>query len=171
MASTQAAYPASHELALERVMRVIDLIAARPDIADEDALIALVADGIGAVDAELLIRFVPCGLTYALLKLLGVSKFPSTYQVQNAAGKWVELPLAVEHYFSTALRVGYDVTTLGYTERISREVFTAATLRSAEMNAINQYFESGGTLEGLVDSRLGPPTFIGLTAEQIAASR
>ncbi len=171
MASTPTVYPASHDEALERVMRVIDLIAARPDITDEEAVAALMRDGIGEVDAELLIRFVPCGLSFALLKLLGLSKFPSMYQVQDAAGQWVELPLAAEHYFSTALGVGYDVTTRGYTERVSKAVFQAATLRSAEMNAVNQYFESGGTREGLAGGTLSPPTFIGLTAEQIAAGR
>lgn len=59
MASDPKAYPASHDIALERVMRVIDLIAARPDISDEDAVVALVGDGIGEVDAELLIRLEP----------------------------------------------------------------------------------------------------------------
>jgi hypothetical protein len=152
-------------------MRVIDLFGAQPDLSDEDAVAALVRDGVSEVDAELLVRFVPCGLSFALLRLLGLTKFPSTYQVQNAAGQWVELPLADEHYFSTALGVGYDVTTRGYSERVSKAVFQAATLRSAEMGAVNKYFESGGTREGLARSTLGSPTFIGLTAEQIAASR
>ncbi len=143
MASTSPVYPASHEQAPKRVMWVIHLIGARPDITDEQAVAALVGEDIGEVDAELLIRFVPSGLSFALLKLLGLTKFPSTYRVQNAGGQWVELPLAAEHYFSAALDVGYDVTTRGYTKRISRETFTAVTLRSAEMNAVNKYFESG----------------------------
>ena len=171
MASTPSVYPVSHEEALARVMRVIDLIAARPDITDDEAVAALMRDGIGEVDAELLIRFVPCALSFALLKRMGLSKFPSTYQVQNSAGQWVELPLAAEHYFSAALGVGHDVTTRGYTERVSRAVFQAITLRSAEMHAVNQYFESGGTREGLASSTLGPPTLIGVTADQIAACR
>jgi hypothetical protein len=171
MASTPTVYPASHEEALERVMRVIDLIAARPNLTDEEAVAALVRDGVGEVDAELLTRFVPCALAFALLKLMGLTKFPSTYQVQNSAGRWVDLPLAAEHYFSVALGVGYDITTRGYTERISKPAFQAVTMRSAEMNAVNQYFESGGTREGLAGSTLGSPTLIGITAEQIAASR
>jgi hypothetical protein len=171
MASTPTVYPASHEVALERVTRVIDLIAARPDISDEEAVAVLVRDGIGEVDAELLIRFVPCALSFALLKLLGCSNFPSNYQVRNGAGQWVELPLAAEHYFSAALGIGHDVTTRGYTERVSKEAFQAVTLRSAEMNAVNQYFESGGTREGLAGSTLGPPTLLGITTEQIAAGR
>jgi hypothetical protein len=152
-------------------MRVIDLIAARPDITDEEVVADLVRDGIGDVDAELLIRFDPCALSFALLKLMGLGKFPIAYHVQNSAGQWVELPLAAEHFFSAALRVGYDVTTRGYTERVSREAFQAVTLRSAEMHAVNQYFESGGTREGLAGGTFSPPTLIGVTAEQIAASR
>jgi hypothetical protein len=171
MASTPAVYPSSHEEALERVMQVIDLIGARPEITDQDAVAALVGDGIGQVDAELLVRFVPVALSFALLKLMGLSNFPSTYQVQNSAGQWVELKLANEHYFSAALGVGYDVTTRGYTQRVSKAVFQAAIQRSAEMNVVNQYFQSGGTPEGLTGATLGPPTFIGVTAEQIAASR
>ena len=138
MATTPAVYPISHDDALEHVMRFIDLIAARPDISDEEAVAVLVRDGIGEVDAALLIRFVPCALSFALLKLMGLSKFPSTYQVQNSTGQWVELPLAAEHYFSAALGVGHDVTTRGYSERVTKVAFQAVTLRSAEMNAVNQ---------------------------------
>lgn len=152
-------------------MQVLDLIGARPDISDQVAIEHLMASGVSEVDAELLTRFVPMGLTFALLKCMGVDQFPSTYLVQNAAEQWVELPLAAEHYFSTALMVGHDVTTQGYTDRVSKEVFQAVIVRSAEMNAINQYFESGGTKEGLANCKLGPPAFIGLTAEQIAAGR
>jgi hypothetical protein len=152
-------------------MRVIELIAGRPDIPDEEAVAALVKDGISDVDAELLIRFVPCALSFALLKRMGPSNFPSTYQVQDSAGHWVEFPLAAEHYFTAALGVGYEVITHGYTERVNKEVFQAVTIRSAEMNAVNQYFECGGTREGLAGGTLGPPTLIGITAEQIAVSR
>lgn len=150
-------------------MRVIDLIGPRPNITDGEVLATLIGEGIGEVDAELLIRFVPCALSFPLLKRMGLDKFPSTYQVRNCAGQWIELPLADEHYFWAALEVGYDVTTRGYTQRVSKETFRAVTSRSAEMRVVNQYFKSGGT--ELAGCTLSPPTFIGLTAEQIAAGR
>jgi hypothetical protein len=84
----------------------------------------------------------------------------------------VELPLADEHYFSAALGAGYDVTTRGYTQRVSQETFRAVTSRSAEsaeIRVINEYFKSGGT--ELAGATFSPPTFIGLTAEQIIAGR
>lgn len=171
MDSTPVAYPSSHGEALERVMQLIDLIASRPDLDDEDAVAALVHGGVGEVDAELLVRFVPSALSFALLKRVGLSKFPSTFQVRDHPGRWVEMPLAAEHYFTAALGVGYEVTTRGYTERVSEETFRALTLRSAEMNALNKFFEAGNTAEELAGATLGPPTLIGVTAEQIAASR
>jgi hypothetical protein len=171
MASRPAFYPDSHAQALERVMRVIDLIAARPDITDEEAVADLMREGVGEVDAELLIAFVPCALSFALLKRMGMNKFPSSYQVRNGAGRWVELPLASEHYFSAALGVGHDVTSRGYTERVSKETFQAVISRSAEIRAVNQYFTSGGTREQLTGAMLGAPALIGVTAEQIAANR
>ena len=171
MASTPTAYPSSHGVALDRVMQLIDLVAARPDIDDEEVVAALVQSGVGEVDAELLVRFVPCALSFALLKLMGLSRFPSTFQVQDEAGRWVEMPLAAEHYFSAALRVGYDVTTRGYTDRINKETFRALTLRSAEMGAVNQFFKAGHTASELAEGSLSPPTLIGVTAEQIASSR
>ncbi|NUQ13294.1 MAG: hypothetical protein HUU26_13355 [Gemmatimonadaceae bacterium] len=84
-------------------MRVIDLLGAQPQMSDEDAEAVLVQGGVGAADAFLLIRLVPCGLAFAMLKRMGLTKLPSTYAVVNAAGEWVQLPLATEHYFSTAL--------------------------------------------------------------------
>jgi hypothetical protein len=165
------AFPPSHEVALNRVMRLIDIIAERPALDDNDVVSALFQSGLSEVDAELLIRFVPCALSFALLKLMGARTFPSTFQVKNNAGQWVELPLAREHYFSAALGVGYDVTTRGYNERISREIFQAVASRSAEMNLLNRFFAAGGTKEELSQAVICPPILLGITAEQIAASR
>ena len=171
MTPTPLPYPASHDAALERVMQVIDLITAQPDLSDEEAVATLVREGVAEVDAELLIRFVPCAMSFIVLKFMGLTKFPNTFQVVDRAGRWVEMPLAAEHYFSAALSVGDEVMTQGYTERISKAVLQAIIQRSAEMNAVNQYFEAGGTREGLAGCTLGPPTFIGITLEQIAATR
>lgn len=171
MASTPEGYPLSHDLALQHVMRVVDLIAAHPASTDEELKAELVRDGIGEVDAGLLIWFVPCAMSFALLKLMGMTKFPSMFQVKSDNGQWVESPLASEHYFTAALTTGYLVTTQGYSDRISKETFQAVTSRSAEMNAVNRFFEAGHTIEELAGSSLGSPTLIGITLEQIVASR
>lgn len=170
-ASTTAVYPVSHEEAFDCVMRVVDLIAACPEISDEELVARLMQNGVAKVDAELLVVFVPCAFSFALLKLMGLSNFPSTYQVQNNKGKWVEFPLAAEHYFTAALGVGHDIATRGYTERVNKAAFQAVSMRSAEMDAINKYFDAGGTREGLAGTTVGPSSLLSLTAEQIVASR
>jgi hypothetical protein len=73
----------------------------------------------------------------------------------------VELRLANEHYFSAALGVGQDVTTRGYTERVSKETFQAVVSRSAEIRPVNQYLTSGGTRERLIGATLGAPALMG----------
>ncbi len=170
MARSTAPYPPDHEVALGRVLRVVDIIAAEPTIDDDAVVAALVAEGVGPVDAELLVRFVPCAMSFGLLKQLGVAKFPSTYLLRAESGRWVERPLAAEHYFTAALQLGFDIVTRGYTERVGREAFQTVTLRSAEMDAANKALEAGGE-GGLTGGTIGPPALIGITPEQVAASR
>ena len=171
MVSTPSIHPNSHAEAVEIVLRVIDLIGARSDITDGELVEALMQSGVGKVDAELVIHFVPCAMSFALLKLMGVAKFPRAYRVYNSARELVEFPLEAEHFFTAALCLGYDITTQGYTERISKATFQAVTLRSAEMDAVNQFFKAGHTREEFVGSSVGVPIFYGITAEQIVASR
>src|SRR5579862_711542 len=163
------AYPESHSEALEWVLRVVDIIGARPSITDDEIVASLVRDGANKVDAELLVRFVPCAMSFALLKKMGVSEFPSTFCVKNDEdSKWIEFPLASEHYFMAALGVGHEIVTNGYTERINKETYSAVVGRSAEIGAVNNLLNSGAQLAGGV---LAHPCLIGISAEQIAASR
>jgi hypothetical protein len=164
-------YPTSHADAVAKVLHVVDLIAARPDSDDAEIVAALVRDGVGEVDAELLVRFVPCAFMFALLKRMGVSQFPGTFFVYNSRGDPVEMALAEEHYFAAALGLAHEVTTRGYNEQISKETFQAVTRRSAEMAAVNKALAAGHTVEELAAARLRPPMFFGVTAEQVAASR
>ncbi len=171
METPVVSFPASHDDALAGVLRVVDLIADRPDRTADELVETLVRDGVGEVDAELLVRFVPVAFSFALLKLMGLSKFPSTFCVSDASGEWVEMPMAAEHYFSAALYLGYEVTTYGYTDRIRKQTFRAITMRSAEMDAVNRFLEAGHTLKDLAGGTMSRPFFVGVTAEQIVASR
>jgi hypothetical protein len=162
------AYPASHSRASDRVLTVVDLIGERPDRSDDDIVQALVRDGVAKVDAELLVRFVPAAFTWVLLRKMGVSSFPCTFIVYDREQRPVELPIASEHYFTSALLIAYDVTTHGFSARISRAAFESVVSRSAEMAAANKALEAG---EDLAGGTRGPPVLLGITAEEIAASR
>ena len=168
MPSFTAPYPPDHAVALGRVLRVVDIIAAEPEIDDDVVVARLIGDGVGTVDAELLVRFVPSAMSFGLLRQLGVAKFPSVYLLRTASGRWVEFSLATEHYFTSALQLGHDIVTQGYTERVGREAFQAVTLRSAEMDAANKALFAGSELAG---STVGPPTLLGITPDEDVASR
>jgi hypothetical protein len=96
-------YPPDQGLALARVMRVIDIIVGRPDTRDDEVVTLLVGEGVDRVDAELLIRLVPCALSYPVLERLGVTSGFSFYIVRTVTGRVVHMPLASEHYFTAAL--------------------------------------------------------------------
>ena len=154
-------YPADHAVALARVLRVIEIIAVQPTIDDDDIVAQLVDEGIGKVDAELLVLLVPIGLGFAFLKQMGVDQFPSFYAVASNSGKAVLFSLAQEHYFSAAFSLEWG--------QYSREILQIVAERSAEMDAAHKALANG--CESLVGARIGVPTIFAVTAEQIRASR
>src|SRR5262249_46017374 len=163
--------PRDHGLALARVLRVVAIIAARPDTADTEVVAQLVAEGVGRVDAELLVRFVPSALSQPLLKRLGVGFCFDFYVARTRAGRVVHLPLAAEHYFTAALAWAEGLLGQEPAARpITREAFHAVAGRSPEMDCANQLLERGGP-EGVRGAVGGPLALGGVTAEEIAASR
>jgi hypothetical protein len=161
-------YPVNHSVAAERVLRVVDLIAAAPDQSDDELVAAMVQEGAAKVDAELLVRFLPIAFSWAVFAKMGVSSFPGTFVVFDQEERPVEMPIAGEHYFTAALLIARDVTTNGFSDRISRPTFESIIARSAEMNAANNALAAGRQLAGGV---LAPPVLMGITAEDISASR
>jgi hypothetical protein len=73
MASRPAFYPDSHARALERVMRVIDLIAGPPDTTTRRR--SPPSRERASARWTLLIAFVPCALSFAVLKRMGIGNF------------------------------------------------------------------------------------------------
>ena len=164
-------HPPDHGLALARVLRVVEIIVAQPDIADNEVVARLVAEGVDRVDAELLVRFVPSALSWPLLKRLGATSGFDFYIARTRAGRAVHLPLAAEHYFTAALAWAEGVLGQEPAARpITLEAFHAVAGRSPEMDCANQWLERGGP-DGLWECVVGPLGLGGITAEEIAASR
>jgi hypothetical protein len=171
VARAVAPYPPDHGLALARVLRVVDLVTGRPDIRDDEVEAALIGEGVGPVDARLLTLFVPCALSYPMLRQLGVTGFPSVYGVRKRSGRWAYLPLAGEHYFTAALAWAEGLFALPPADRpLTVEAWNAVASRSAEMDCVNNMLASHGP-EALRGAVISPPMLGGLTAEEIAASR
>jgi hypothetical protein len=150
---------------------VVDLITGRPDIPDSEVVTALVGEGVGRVDAELLVRFVPCALSYPMLRRLGITSFPSFYVVRTSSGRVIHLPLVGEHYFSAALVWAEGLFAQAPADRpLSIEAWNAVAGRSAEMDCVNKMLASHGP-EALRGATISPPVLGGITAEEIEASR
>lgn len=161
-------YPASHELAMERVLLTVKGFHETPDIEDEALASRLCDAGVPKVDAELLVLFVPMAFSFAIFRKMGVTSFPNTFLVSDRHDKPVEMPIAREHYFSTAQQIAFSTTEHGYNDAVTREGFEAIVSRSAEMNAANKLLDQGGDLAG---STVGPSFIMSVTAEEIAESR
>jgi hypothetical protein len=164
-------YPPDHALALSRVLRVIDIITARPEIHDDEIVATLVGEGVDPVDARLLIYFVPSALTYPILKQMGVTTPFGFYIVRTAKGRVIHMPLADEHYFTAALEWAAKYFALDPAVRpLKQDAWYAVAGRSAEMASINNYLEQHGeaALRGATQS---PLVLGGFTADDIASSR
>ncbi len=159
--------PSLNQAALGQVMQVVDLIANRPDINDDEIINSLVFVGVHSLNARLLTAFVPCALSFSFLSLLGLQRIPSTYFARDVKGAWIEFPLAEEPLFVTALHVGFDVTKKGYSDQITKTTFQAVTSRSAEMDCLNNLLNSGGSIAELAGAIFEPPKLYDVFAEDL----
>ncbi len=132
-----------HAQAIRGVLDTIDLIAASPQISEDELVHSLEAQGYTTTQAEKLIAFVPSAFSWALLKRMGLESFPSNYLVISEAGREIPLPIATEHFFTAALHLAYSTLEEGWSEKLSRSTFEATISRSAEMSAANQLLNAG----------------------------
>ncbi|MBA2227283.1 hypothetical protein [Thermogemmata fonticola] len=166
-------YPSDHALALARVLRVIEIIANRPDISNEELVEQLVSDGIDPVDAHLLMAFVPTALSYPIVVSMGASNLPWYYTVGKRPGsrRLVLLPLKEEHYFTAALQWVTELLAMDPAARpITLEAFNAVVVRSPVLDAANGMIENYGR-DALRGGVFAPLVICGVTAEEIEASR
>jgi len=173
MAETIVRYPPDYALALARALRVFDIIAARPDIPNEELVAQLINEGINYVDAYLLVGFVPTAMSYPVVKSMGATTLPYYYMVRKRrqSSRTVLLPLQAEHYFMAAL--GWATELLGMDPAIrpvTLEAFNAVVVRSPVLDAVTKMIESGEG-DALRGSVFGPLVVSYVTAEEIELSR
>jgi hypothetical protein len=142
-------------------------MAASPDASEDDIVRQLQQQGYSTVAAEKLNAFVPSAFSWALLKRMGVTSFPSHYIALAANGTEVQLPIAEEHYFTAALHLAYVTLEEGWNEVLPRGAFEAVLGRSAEMGAANEALNQSGSIEG---ASLGPLRVFRFSAEAASGS-
>ena len=171
MARRMVQYPFEHALALARVLRVIDIIAAHPSMTSEEVIAQLLSEGIEPVDAKLLVAFVPCALSCPILATWGLNKFPAHYAVPNKWGRLEFLPLSAEHYFTAALQWAQDLFGMEPTAcPVSLETFWAVVSRSPMLDAAIQLRDRDGP-DALRGAECVPLVINYITLEEIKASR
>jgi len=171
MARVMTPYPPDHSLALARVLRVVEILVARPDILDEEVEAQLVAEGVGPTDAKLLVLYVPSALTFPLLTRMAIKSYFSFFIVRDVSGRVVHLPWAGEHYYTAALTWVEGYFSLHPAERpLSTDQYHSVAGRSAEMDCVNNMIAQGGP-DAMRGAVVGPTVLCGVTIEQITASR
>src|ERR1700722_13020148 len=126
-------YPADYSVAVERVLKYVDVVAEDPARKDSEVVTTLTQQGVSPVDAQLLMQFVPTAFTWVSLRKYGFSDFPTTYAVINRVVPRVfDWPLSSEQYFVAAQNIANDITTGGHTARLSPETFEAIVGRSED---------------------------------------
>jgi hypothetical protein len=76
---------------------------------DDRALAAeLVSTGFTTRDAEVLIRLVPLALSRPIMEQLGVSHFVESVSARNKADEWVQIPLASQPIYKSALKLARE---------------------------------------------------------------
>jgi hypothetical protein len=173
MASTIVLYPPDPTLALTRALRVFDIIAARPDVSNEELVAQLMNEGIDRVDAHLLVAFVPTAMSYPVVKNMGATHLPDYYMVpkRRQSRRTVLLPLKAERYFLAALGWATELLEMVPAIRpVTLEAFNAVVVRSPVLDAATKMMESGGG-DALRGSVFSPLVVSYVTAEEIELSR
>jgi len=152
----------------EGVLHYLDALRENPTCSDDD-LQTLLAAKHGALNAALLIRFVPIAFAFAFIKHMGVKKFPLVFKAQKADKTWQNLLLEHEAIFNVALRLGLNVVEKGYIPRLDQGLFESVLSRSAELEVVNKALAEGMSFEQLQASEINPPMLLGIDADELLA--
>ena len=134
-----------HEEAERLVIRTAQLTAALGN--EDEVRKQLCNDGLSGADAKKAYYFVQAAFGWALIKKLGVSKFPSDLRFQSRRGDF-SVPVSSQHVFTAALVVAVNIMEHGYTQALPKEVFSSVALSSAEADAVNKALNAGEDVSG-----------------------
>lgn len=127
----------------------------------DNAIDLLVEKGFSNLAAALRVDLVPIAFGWALLKKMGVQKFPSDFDLSDTGEK---IHVSNSHVFTAALSMALDVFQTGYTDIFSQRVVEMLIAHSAEVDALNNALNSDPNLN-LSEVSLSTSLF-GYTSEE-----
>lgn len=127
------------------VGQAVALIATKPTLDDQALRQFLEKQQLSPHDASRAVAFVPLAFGRVLLRSLGVT-FDDAALIETN-GQRREVQLSSEPVFAEATRLAEDAFTQG---TLSKELFTAVAMRSAEVAAVNAALNAGHPAQSLV---------------------
>lgn len=109
---------------------------------DRELVKVLVGSGLPLGSAERLIAFLPIAFGRTVIRKLGTVKFSDSFSIQNKVGLF---QLSNEPIYRMAVEVAESIS--DYPE-VSRDVFSAVALRSAELSAANKALKEEESIDG-----------------------
>ena len=110
----------------------------------DGAIDFLVKEGFSSVAASLHADLVPMAFGWALLKKMGVQRFPSEFELTDTGEK---VRVSNSHTFTAALGIALDVFQNGYTDIFSQRVVEMLISHSAEVDALNKALNTEPNLD------------------------
>jgi hypothetical protein len=115
----------------------------------ENFIISTLARELGDnLTARMIYYFLPITFGWALLKKMGVEKFPSTFKLLDKKNNEVEFNVSEQNMFMGSLTLAFNTFEYGYTEKVTQEVVTELINRSAEVDAANRALNAGSEIKG-----------------------
>ena len=99
----------------------------------------LVEEGLVKIAAEIRADLVPIAFGWALLRKMGVRKFPSEFNLSDTGEK---VNVSDSHVFTAALGCAIQVLENGYSEIFSKRVVQMLISNSAEVDVLNKALDA-----------------------------
>jgi hypothetical protein len=129
----------------ERLVRAIEIMGRNASLDDRGIADALTNSGFTALEASLLLAFVPSAFARPVLEGLGVQHFGESVSAPKKGGGRVEVPLKEIPVYCAALALvrGHPSAQI-----LQPEHFKSLAMRSAELDAANNALNAGADLKG-----------------------
>jgi hypothetical protein len=165
--SSENTFDIDHATAHQAVLDTINLMAAHAQASEDEIVALLQQQGYSRIAAEKLNAMVPSGLSWVVLKRLGVASLPNHFILYDDDEQEVKVPVATQHFFTAALHLSYSTFEHGWSEVLPRDVFESVVNRSAEMSIVFDVLNAGESLEG---TTLSPVQLLRISAQEMLES-
>jgi hypothetical protein len=126
----------------DTILRNVDVFLDAPDQNDQQLVAILLKKGVQIETAERFVAFLPIAFGRAVLERMGAVKFSDTFVVKETGKQY---RLTDEAIFNEAQALANESFQTGV---MSKDMFSAVAMRSAELRAANNALNQGTKIDG-----------------------